>query len=283
MNHTPLDPSLRDAVTRRLDSVESMLPGLEKQLLRLQRGTLEIRTKTTGVDLVTQADTTSERILVEHLNEHFPDDAIIGEEGTDQGNHEDADVSFKWILDPIDGTTNFANRFPIWAISIGLRHGDTTVGGLVRAPGLHLRYRAVRGEGATCNGEPIRINDKTSLREGIVATGFPYDRAKRAAPLSRALENILRKAGGVRRLGAAALDLCFLADGRLTGYYEMGLQPWDFAAGVLIAEEAGAMLTDFEGGPLDIFKSAGVVAANPKLHPELLETVHPMREATAIV
>jgi len=270
-------------VRTRLDALESVLGPLERELLELQQGTLETSTKSSAVDFVTEADLLAEKWLVCFIRERFPDDSILSEEGTDHAAGKRAGEGFEWILDPIDGTTNFANRMPIWAISAGLRRSGRLVGGLVSGPGLGLRYRAIRGEGASCNGRPIRVNDKTSLAEGLVVTGFPYDRAKRAAPLSRAVEAVLPKVGGLRRLGAAALDFCFLADGRMSGYYEMGLKPWDFAAGSLIAGEAGAVLTDFEGAPLDIFTSRGVVAANPQLHPALLALVAaPMREAAGI-
>jgi len=259
-----------------------MLPDLESQLLAMQKGDLGIVSKSNTFDLVTKADTLSESRLVAFIQEQFPDDMILAEEGSAQVNAEEAGDAFLWILDPIDGTTNFANRLPVWGISIGLMLRSEVVAGIVSAPGLELRFRAAKGAGATCNGEPISVNDKPDIGDGIIATGFPYDRAKRAEPISRTMENILKCAGGIRRLGAASLDFCFLADGRFAGYYEMSLKPWDYAAGSLIAAEAGAVLTDFEGAPLDIFQSAGVVATNGRFHPRLLSEVAPMIEAAAL-
>ncbi|WP_269526894.1 inositol monophosphatase family protein [Coraliomargarita parva] len=279
MSTTDFDPA---AVRARLDAIETILPDLEKELIGLQQGGLSITTKSNDFDLVTQADVLSEERLARFISSQFPEDSILAEEGTELPAAASS-VSFQWILDPIDGTVNYANGMPIWAISIGLRHEGAIVGAIVCGPGLGLRYRAVLGEGATRNGQPIQTNGKTQIGRGLVVTGFPYDRAKRAEPLSRALANMLHKAGGVRRLGAAALDFCFLADGRFVGYYEMGLKAWDFCAGVLIAEEAGACLTDFHGQPLDIFNSKGVVgAATPEAHAELLSASAPMLEAVEL-
>jgi len=271
-----------DAIQGRLDQIESILPALGKELLEWQSGDLGVLTKSNTFDLLTKADKASEARLVEFISQHFKDDVILAEEGSSASNAEEAGDRFLWILDPIDGTTNYANGLPVWAISIGLMQDSEVVSGIVFAPGMGLCYRAVKGGGATCNGEPIAVNKKASMGEGIIATGFPYDRAKRAEPICRALENMLREAGGIRRLGAAALDFCLLADGRYTGYYEIGLKPWDFAAGSLIAEEAGAAVTDLHGETLDIFNSAGVVATNGRIHDELLQAAQPMVEATVM-
>ena len=264
------------AIQDRLNRIESILPALGEELLRLQTGDLGVITKSNSFDLVTRADTASETRLVEFISQHFGDDVILAEEGSAGSSAAGTGEHFLWIHDPIDGTTNYANGLPIWAVSVGLMRHSEMVGGIVAAPGLGLSYRAIQGGGAICNGESIFVNKKAGMGDGIIATGFPYDRAKRAAPICRALENMLRQAGGIRRLGAAALDFCFLADGRYTGYYEMGLKPWDFAAGSLIAREAGAEMTDLAGKPLDIFKSAGVVASNGLIHDELLRAAEPM-------
>ena len=274
--------NLTAAVRNRLDVMESALPDLAQFLTKLQQGDLGVVTKSNDFDLVTKADVASEERLVGLIREHFPDDLIVAEEGANEGVIHDPDSAYCWVLDPIDGTTNFANRLPIWAISIGLLFGDQQVGAIVCAPGLGLRYRSVLGGGATCNGQPISVNAKERMQDGIIVTGFPYDRAKRAEPLCQALGNMLRSAGGVRRLGAASLDFCFVADGRFTGYYEMGLKPWDYAAGSLIATEAGAVVSDLSGGRLDIFGSQGVIASNGKIHAELVREAVPMLDAIAL-
>lgn len=273
---------MQTEVAERLDAIEAMLPALEAQLLEMQRGDLGVISKSNSFDLVTKADTLSEGRLVDFIREHFGDDVILAEEGSSAASAEEASDHFLWILDPIDGTTNFANGLPVWGISIGLMHHSKMVGSIVSAPGLNLRYRAIEGGGASCNGQTIRVNDKPTMGHGIIATGFPYDRAKRAEPICRAMENMLRQAGGIRRWGAASLDFCFLADGRYTGYYEMGLKPWDYAAGSLIAQEAGAAVTDFHGEPLNIFTSPGTVTTNGLIHRELLEAAAPMIEATRL-
>ncbi len=266
----------RALVGKRLDAIGAILPELEKELLELQRGELAVDTKSNSFDLVTEADKRSEARLVAFISQQFPEDSILAEEGRSATRADEAGDRFLWILDPIDGTTNYANRLPVWGISIGLMHQARVVGGIVSAPGLGLRYRAVQGCGASCNGEAISVNGRASMGEGIIATGFPYDRSNRVEPICRALANLLRTAGGIRRLGAASLDFCFVADGRYTGYYEIGLKPWDYAAGSLIAKEAGAKVTDLHGKPLDIFNSAGVVATNGRIHDRLLKAARPM-------
>ena len=269
-------------IVRRLDAIEGMLPELERMLIEMQQGDLGVDTKTTEVDLVTKADFASEQCLIDFIRKHFPEDGIVSEEGSQSVDEAERSVSFRWILDPIDGTVNYANRIPAWAISIGLLFEGEPVGGIVTAPSLRERFRAIKGQGATLNGQPIRVNSKTSLREGLVVTGFPYDRAQRAAPLCDALENMLRESGGVRRLGAAALDFCYVADGRMVGYYEMGLQPWDAAAGSLIAHEAGARITDLAGEPYDMFAKRGVIVTNGLVHDTLVEAAMPMLDALAV-
>jgi myo-inositol-1(or 4)-monophosphatase len=270
------------AVRQRLDSIESLLPELECLLLEMQRGDLQIGTKTTAVDLVTKADFASERRLLAHLRQHYPLDGILSEEGSQRSEEAQRAQSFRWVIDPIDGTVNYANRLPAWAISIGLLYQNTVVGGIVTAPALGERFRAVEGEGATLNGRRIRVSSKSCLRDGLVATGFPYDRAQRAVPLCAALQNMLRESGGVRRLGAAALDLCYVADGRLVGYYEMALRPWDVAAGSLIAREAGAQISDLSGRTFDIFANQGLAVSNALVHAALLEAAAPMLDALAL-
>lgn len=269
-------------VAERLDAIEAMLPDLERMLLEMQQGDLGIDTKTTEVDLVTKADFASEQCLIDFIRQHFPNDGIVSEEGSQSADESERSASYRWILDPIDGTVNYANRIPGWAISIGLLFGNEPVGGIVTAPALRERFRAIKGQGATFNGKPIRVNEKASLREGLVVTGFPYDRAQRAEPLCAALENMLRVSGGVRRLGAAALDFCYVADGRFVGYYEMALKPWDAAAGYLIAKEAGAQISNMSGATFDIFGTSGVVVTNGQVHAELVDAAKPMLDALAI-
>jgi Archaeal fructose-1,6-bisphosphatase and related enzymes of inositol monophosphatase family len=277
-----LSDDLKAAVEARLDSITGILPELGQMLIELQSEDLEIDSKTNEVDLVTKADFASEQRMLAYLREQFPEDGIVTEEGSSSDAEAARSEGFRWILDPIDGTVNYANRMPGWVISIGLLYEGQRVGAIVEAPCLRERFRAVLGEGATLNGARIFVNNKTRLNQGIVGTGFPYDRAKRAEPISRALANMLRESGGVRRLGAAALDMCYVAAGRFVGYYEMSLKPWDCAAGSLIIEEAGGQISDLAGGPHDIFLSKGMAASNGLVHSDLVDAIVPMLEAIAL-
>ena len=200
-------------------------------------------TKSSNTDLVTEFDQAAEAHIVGELRRLRPGDAIIGEEGTD-----DAGTSgFAWFIDPIDGTTNFVYDQPAWACSIGVSHDDDMVIGAVFAPVLDELFLAMRGAGATRNGEPIRTSDESDLALALVGTGFTYRRADRAAQ-ARVVAAIIDQVRDVRRLGSAAFDLCMVACGRLDVYFERYLNSWDAAAGELIAREAGAVTSDFRGG-----------------------------------
>lgn len=268
------------AIADRLSVIEALLPQLENDVLDLQVTSNARATKTNIFDLVTEADLHSEKIITSAIQKHFPEDSIIAEEGTNSDAHDSE--SFTWVIDPIDGTVNYANCLHHWGISVGIVTQNTPVGGIVSAPSLNERYRAIKGQGATKNGVPIQVSAKSLLSEGVVVTGFPYDRAIRAEHLSRALANFLKIAGGVRRFGAASIDFCSVANGTVIGYYEMQLKPWDMAAGLVIAEEAGAKITDFKGNPVDLFKSHGVVVANPSIHKLMLPHTTPMLDAIAV-
>jgi myo-inositol-1(or 4)-monophosphatase len=272
---------LVQAIEARLAIIEGLLPALETELLDLQSKGYQTSTKTNSFDLVTEADLHSEKKIMAAIGQYFPEDGICSEESQTQTHPLATSDSFIWVIDPIDGTVNYANKLHHWGISVGILYNGTPVGGIVSAPALKLQYRAVIGKGATKNGSPIQVNPNKELSQGVVTTGFPYDRAHRAEPLSRALANMLKVAGGVRRLGAAAVDFCMVADGSLIAYYEMQLKPWDMAAGLIIAKEAGAQITDFNNQAVDPFKSHGVVVANPEIHRKLLPLTAPMLEAIA--
>tara|TARA_A200000113_G_scaffold99154_1_gene88935 strand:+ start:44617 stop:45462 length:846 start_codon:yes stop_codon:yes gene_type:complete len=275
-----LTSDISNALTDRLSIIEALLPQLEKDVLDLQGTSNAKKTKTNIFDLVTEADLHSEKIITSAIQKHFPKDAILAEEGTNSGAQDSE--SFTWVIDPIDGTVNYANSLHHWGISVGIIYQNTPVAGIVSAPSLNKRYRAIKGHGATKNGDPIQVSIKSLLSEGVIVTGFPYDRAIRAEHLSKALANFLKVAGGVRRFGAASIDFCSVADGTVIGYYEMQLKPWDMAAGLVIAEEAGAKITDFNGHPVDLFKSHGVVVANPSIHKIMLPQTAPMLDAIAV-
>jgi myo-inositol-1(or 4)-monophosphatase len=217
------------------------------------------------VDLVTEVDERAERVIKEILLAAFPAYGVLAEEGGAFAGEEDA----RWIVDPLDGTTNYAHGLPIFAVSIALEKEGEVVLGVVHDPMREETYLAERGAGATLNGESIRVSDTDEPIRSLIATGFPYDRAE----MPEALDLFGRFAAltrGMRRLGSTALDLCYVAAGRLDGYYERGIWPWDLAAGGLILEEAGGKVTDYRGGELDL-EGRQIVASNGHLHPAMMK------------
>jgi myo-inositol-1(or 4)-monophosphatase len=212
------------------------------------------------VDLVTEVDEQAEQVIREILLGAFPAYGMLAEEGGALVGEEDA----RWIVDPLDGTTNYAHQLPIFCVSIALERSGEVVLGVVHDPIREETYVAERGGGATLNDEPIKVSNTEELIQALIATGFPYDRAE----MPEAIELFGRFTAttqGMRRLGSAALDLCYVASGRLDGYYERGIWPWDLAAGALILEEAGGKVTDYRGGILNL-EGREIVASNGALH-----------------
>lgn len=210
----------------------------------LARARAVVATKSSGTDLVTEVDRAAERLIVDALLRHRPHDAVVGEEGTDRP----GSSGVRWIIDPIDGTTNYLYGHPGFAVSIAAAVGDRSVVGVVVDP-LHGDVFAARlGGGATRNGRPISASTEDRLAHALVATGFGYDPARRRRQ-AEVLVHVLPAVRDLRRMGAAAVDLCSVACGRIDAYYERGLQPWDHAAGALVAAEAGAVVGDLAGGP----------------------------------
>jgi myo-inositol-1(or 4)-monophosphatase len=216
------------------------------------------------VDIVTEVDERAERLIREILLGAFPNYGMLAEEGGWLSGQEE---DIRWIVDPLDGTTNYAHGLPIFCVSIALEKAGEVVLGVVHDPMREETYTAERGEGATLNGEPIRVSDTDEPIRALIATGFPHDRAQmpEALDLFGRFEALSR---GMRRLGATALDLCYVACGRLDGYYERGIWAWDIAAGSLILEEAGGKVTDYRGGELDL-EGREIVASNSALHPAM--------------
>jgi myo-inositol-1(or 4)-monophosphatase len=215
------------------------------------------------VDLLTEVDEEAERVIREELLGTFPTYGMLAEEGGRLAGEEDT----RWIVDPLDGTTNYAHGLPIFCVSIALERAGEVVLGVVHNPMGEETFVAERGRGATLNGDPIRVSGTDELIKALIVTGFPYDRAE----MPEALELFGRLAAstrGMRRLGSAALDLCYVASGRLDGYYERGIWPWDLAAGSVILEEAGGKLTNYRGGELDL-AGREIVASNGRLHPAI--------------
>ena len=220
-------------------------------------GLRDVATKTTATDMVTEYDRACERIVADGIRAARPDDAIVGEEGARHA----GTSPYTWCVDPIDGTTNFLYDLPMWAVSIGISDAVGPLAGVVHVPARDETFTAVRGGGAALNGDPIRCNTDAVLERALVATGFSYDapsRVRQARRVSRMIDRIR----DVRRFGAASIDLCWVACGRLDAYFEENLHPWDVAAADLVVREAGARTGDFSGGPL---RPAQVLAAPPAI------------------
>ncbi|MEW5733848.1 MAG: inositol monophosphatase family protein [Thermodesulfobacteriota bacterium] len=238
------------------------------QVLRERFGKRHTITKKGGIDLVTEADLASEKIVCGIIREAFPDHAILAEES---GGSRATDGPL-WIIDPLDGTTNFAHGLPLFAVSIAFLNNGCTRLGLVANPITGEVFSAVKGQGAFRNGEQIHVSPTPCLSESLLVTGFPYDLAQRLDGLVTRFSRCLGAAQGVRRLGSAALDLCFVACGRFDGFWEESLKPWDTAAGALIATEAGGRVTDFSRGPWNPF-SPEILATNGRIHDEMSDVV----------
>jgi len=205
---------------------------------------LDVATKSTATDLVTVLDRRAEETIVTGLAELRPSDAVVGEEGTHQG----GTSGISWFVDPIDGTTNFVYGVPQWATSVAAVDADGSVAGAVYVPAMGELFAAGRGRGATLNGEPIVCSGITDVALALVGTGFSYQPANRRRQAA-VVEQVIGSVRDIRRIGSAAIDLCYAACGRFDAYYEAGLNRWDVAAGELIAREAGCRTGDFAGGP----------------------------------
>ena len=225
----------------------------------------DVTTKSSRTDMVTAVDRASEALIVDTLAKERPDDGVLGEEGSSR----DGTSGVRWIIDPLDGTTNYLYGFPLFAVSIAVEVDNVMEAGVVAHPSLGEVFTARRGGGAHCNGQPIAVSGKDDLSTALIGTGFAYDAGNRREQ-ARWLEHVLPSVRDIRRGGAAALDLCWVACGRLDGFYEAGLAPWDVAAGDLIAREAGAETSAFDGGPV---RPGSVVAASPAIAAPLRQLV----------
>ncbi|HNX68381.1 MAG TPA: inositol monophosphatase family protein [Candidatus Omnitrophota bacterium] len=228
-------------------------------------------TKKGEFNLVTEIDKASEKAALAVILKRFPDHSVLAEESP-----EVAGSGCRWIIDPIDGTTNFAHGFPIVSISIGFEHHGRLLMGGVLDPTRDELFFAERGRGAFLNGKRIRVSTAKTLSDSLVVTGFPYDRKENPEVYLALLRTFLTRVQCIRRTGSAAIDLCYVACGRFDAYYEMKLRPWDKAAGMIVAEEAGAKLTDFSGKPLTL-TSVQNLATNGRVHQEMLRLLKPFK------
>jgi myo-inositol-1(or 4)-monophosphatase len=231
------------------------------QLERLGSARDQVTTKSSATDMVTAVDKEIERLIVDGILAARPDDGIVGEEGADVA----GSSGYRWLIDPIDGTTNYLYGHPGFAVSIACEHEGETVVGVVNDPIHRDLFVATRGAGATRNGEPISCSTEIDLAKALVATGFGYDPPRRREQ-GEVIARIIGEIRDIRRMGAAAVDLCSVACGRVDAYFERGLNAWDLAAGELIAAEAGVEITAIEGGPA---RPGSVLAAPPALAGQL--------------
>jgi len=221
------------------------------------------------IDLVTEADLASEKNIIETIHSRFPDHEILAEES---GLNKTGDSTCQWIVDPLDGTTNFAHQIPIFAVSIAFAINNEIKVGIVLNPVSGELFTAVHGQGAALNGKNISVTKEKYISESLLVTGFPYDVKQMLDPAMLRFKQCVAAARGIRRLGSASLDLCFVACGRFDGFWEENLKPWDTAAGWIIAEEAGAMVTDFSGAPYTLDKKE-ILATNGQIHNEMKSTL----------
>lgn len=216
-------------------------------------------------DLVTEVDRESERLIVEHLLSRFPGHMILAEEGE----YPQTGSTFRWIIDPVDGTTNFAHGFPWFCVSIALESFGELLAGVIYNPMHDELFTATRGGGAYLNGRRLGVSARSPLRDTLLGTGFPYDSATDPANNFSNFIAFQKAARGIRRAGAAALDLAYVAAGRLDGFWELKLKPWDVAAGVLMIREAGGVVTTFDGSAYDVSNNR-IVASNGLIHGEMV-------------
>jgi myo-inositol-1(or 4)-monophosphatase len=219
------------------------------------------------VDLVTEADRASEKLIVSRLKAEWPSHDIMGEEGT----RHDAGGEYKWYVDPLDGTTNFAHGFPVFCVSMGLEYKGELILGVIYDPTRDELFSAEKGSGTYLNGERVKVSKTARLCESLLGTGFPSHK-RHKNPNIYFYHTITLRSHGVRRAGSAALDLANVASGRLDGFWEFNLNPWDTAAGVVLVREAGGMVTKFDGSPFDL-SSREVLGSNGIVHKELMDVM----------
>jgi myo-inositol-1(or 4)-monophosphatase len=229
-------------------------------------GARRISHKRSIIDLVTEMDQRAERFIVERLLAAFPDHAVLAEEsGATDGRSE-----FRWVIDPLDGTTNYAHGLPVFAVSVALERAGTVELGVAYDPTRDECFVAQRGGGATLDGQPIRVSRVDALDQALLVTGFPYDIRTTGETNLPEYAALSVRAQAVRRLGSAVLDLCYVACGRLDGFWEFALGPWDMAAGGLIVQEAGGRVSNVHGGPWRL-EGPGVLASNGLVHDAILD------------
>lgn len=243
------------------------------EILRFYNNDFKISNKEGVNNLVTEADHASEKAILDVIKSAFPDHQILAEETGEIVQ----DSTYKWIIDPIDGTVNFAHGIPLNCVSIAVEKNKEIILGSVYNPHLNELFFAEKGKGATLNEKPISVSSQTQTLKACLVTGFPYTYINMPNGPLEIFERFIRKGIPVRRLGSAAIDLCWVACGRFDGFYEHKLEPWDSAAGYLIVEEAGGKVTDLAGNPFSVYQHK-LLATNGKIHNEMLEVINNKKE-----
>ena len=240
---------------------------------------LEISTKTNEMDLVTQVDKRNEQVICDTIHKHFPDHSFLGEESSG-GNSEVDAAKVRWIVDPVDGTVNFAHGLPIWCVSIGVEVDGVVECGAIYNPNLKELFTAQRGKGAFLNDKQIRVSQQRNTQQGLYVTGFPYNVHENPDNVIQQFVGFLNRGLLVRRLGSAALDLAYVACGRFDAFWEIGLSPWDSSAGQLLVREAGGRVTHYDGADYNIYRKS-IVATNGLQHDAILKIISEVSPQTS--
>lgn len=229
----------------------------------------DIKDKSSAIDLCTNADIESEKFITESILKKFPDHSIIAEEGYEKQTKSD----FKWVIDPLDGTTNYVHNLPIFSVSIGLQYKEETILGVVYNPAVNKLFHAIKNEGAFMNDDKISVSSSNTLSDCVLATGFPYIHDEYYDASFSIFKDFYDKTQGLRRFGVASLDLCFVAMGRFDGFYEFNLKPWDICAGSIIVKEAGGLCTDWNNEPAP-FSGSRILCSNTAIHKQMIDILN---------
>jgi myo-inositol-1(or 4)-monophosphatase len=230
------------------------------------RKNMQIETKGSLTNLVTEYDKKSEETIINFVKKEFPAHSILAEESGAQ----EKSSEYIWVIDPIDGTTNYAHGLPIFSVSIGVQKNNETIYGVVYDVMRDMVYSAEKGSGAFCNGKKLSVSANDDLRKSVLVTGFPYNVHENPDYAFERFTSFLKIARAIRRLGSAALDMCYVAEGVFDGFWEVSLNPWDMAAGKLLIEEAGGLVTNFKGEPISIY-SKQILASNKLIHENMMK------------
>lgn len=230
---------------------------------------VKIGYKTGDNNLVTEIDTASEKVITDFIRKKYPSHSILAEEGSG----EQKDSEYLWVIDPLDGTTNFAHGLPIFSVSIGLQKNGETIDGVIYDVMRDIIFSAELGAGSEADSEKLTVSSNDNLSHSMLVTGFPYNKKENPDKLFERFIALAKTARGVRRLGSAAIDFCYLASGVFDGFWEVHLHPWDICAGKLIVEEAGGLVTDFQGNKTNIFTKR-ILSTNGKIHDQIINVMN---------